>query len=93
MFRTVQEALANIVKHAVARRIRLQAQVGGALTLRISDDGRGMPPGSEQRVGSHGLKQMRFRMEGVGGTLRFEQNEPAGTTVVLSVPLRKDAAA
>jgi signal transduction histidine kinase len=92
VFRTVQEALTNVIKHAAAKRIVLTAEAGDTLTLQISDDGRGLPPGSEQRTGSHGLKQMRFRMEAVGGTLRFESNDLGGTTVVLSVPIRKDEA-
>ncbi len=87
VFRTAQEAIANIIRHASARRITLKASIGDRLTIEIADDGRGMPPGSEQRTGSHGLKQMRFRMEAVGGTLRIASNDLGGTTVQLSVPL------
>jgi signal transduction histidine kinase len=87
VFRTTQEAIANVVKHAGAKRIILTATVDEKLTVQIADDGRGLPPGSEKKVGSHGLKQMRFRMESVGGTLRFESNEVGGTTVVLSAAL------
>jgi signal transduction histidine kinase len=46
-----------------------------------------VPPGAERRSGSHGLKQMRFRMESVNGDLRIAARAPRGTTVVLSVPL------
>jgi signal transduction histidine kinase len=87
VFRTAQEAIANIIKHAGAKRITLKAQVGEQLSLQIADDGRGIPPDAESRVGSHGLKQMRFRMEAVGGTLSFESNELGGTTVILSAAL------
>ena len=87
VFRTAQEAIANIIRHAGARRITMKAVIDDRLTIEIADDGRGMPPGSEQRTGSHGLKQMRFRMEGVGGTLRIAPNDLGGTTVHLSVPL------
>lgn len=91
VFRTAQEAIANIIRHATARRITLKASIGDRLTIEIADDGRGMPPGSEQRTGSHGLKQMRFRMEAVGGTLRIASNDLGGTTVQLSVPLEGSA--
>lgn len=91
VFRTAQEAIANITRHASARRITLKASIGDRLTIEIADDGRGMPPGSEQRTGSHGLKQMRFRMEAVGGTLRIASNDLGGTTVQLSVPLEGSA--
>jgi hypothetical protein len=87
VFRTAQEAIANIIRHATARRITMKAGIDERLTLEIADDGRGMPPGSEQRTGSHGLKQMRFRMEAVGGTLCISPNDLGGTTVQLSVPL------
>ncbi|HXC59394.1 MAG TPA: CHASE3 domain-containing protein [Steroidobacteraceae bacterium] len=87
VFRTTQEAIANVVKHSGARRIILTAKVNEKLTVTIADDGHGLPPGSETKVGSHGLKQMRFRMESVGGTLSFESNEVGGTTVVLSAAL------
>ena len=91
VFRTAQEAIANIIRHASARRITLKASIGDRLTIEIADDGRGMPPGSEQRTGSHGMKQMRFRMEAVGGTLRIASNDLGGTTVQLSVPLEGSA--
>jgi signal transduction histidine kinase len=91
VFRTAQEAIANVIHHAGARRIVMTARIDDRLTLQIADDGRGMPAGSEQRTGSHGLKQMRFRMEGVGGTLRIEPNDLGGTTVRLSVELQDPA--
>jgi signal transduction histidine kinase len=87
VFRTAQEAIANIIRHAQAKRISIKATVGRRLAFEIADDGRGLPPGSEQRTGSHGLKQMRFRMDAVGGTLDFRPNELGGNTVLLSVPL------
>jgi signal transduction histidine kinase len=94
VFRTAQEAIANIVKHAAATRFSLTATVSdGRLRLEISDDGKGVPPGAERRVGSHGLKQMRFRMEGVGGDLTVGPQIPRGTSIVLSVRLDPPAAA
>jgi len=90
VFRTAQEAIANVIKHAEAKRITLKAEVGEELTLQIADDGRGLPPDAETRVGSHGLKQMRFRMEAVGGSLSFQTNELGGTTVILSAALSSE---
>src|SRR5689334_18811397 len=87
VFRTAQEAIANVIKHAGAKRITLKAEVGDKLSLQIADDGSGLPQDAETRVGSHGLKQMRFRMEAVGGSLDFESNELGGTTVILSASL------
>lgn len=87
VFRTVQEAIANVVKHAGATHLDLYASTIGRLTIRIADDGAGLAQGSERKSGSHGLKQMRFRMESVGGDFRIDPNLPRGTAIVLSVPL------
>lgn len=87
VFRTAQEAIANIVKHSGAKRFAVKATAGERLVLEISDDGRGLPEGAEQRTGSHGLKQMRFRMEAVGGELAVGPRDPQGTLIVLSVSL------
>jgi signal transduction histidine kinase len=87
VFRTAQEAITNIAKHSGASRIILKAEVDEHLTLRICDDGRGLPAGAERRTASHGLKQMRFRMEAVGGSLSIGPQAPRGTIIVLSVPL------
>lgn len=88
VFRTVQEAVSNTVKHSGATEMTVAAEVQASrLAVRITDNGRGIPADAEQRTGSHGLKQMRFRMESVGGTLHFHAGVPAGTIVELSVPL------
>lgn len=93
VFRTVQEAVANVVKHARATQLELKAHVGRELTLEILDDGRGVPVGSDTKTGSHGLKQMRFRMEAVGGTLHIGWRSPSGTRIVLTCPLDPPQAA
>ena len=79
-------------QHAGASALKLKATVGASLVLEIADDGRGMPADADTHVGSHGLKQMRFRMEAVGGDLQIRQRTPSGTSIVLSVPLGKGAA-
>jgi signal transduction histidine kinase len=93
VFRTAQEAIANIVKHSGAKRFAVKATAVGRLVLEISDDGRGLPEGAEQRTGSHGLKQMRFRMEAVGGELVVGPRDPQGTLIVLSVSLESPGGA
>src|SRR5690606_14010714 len=87
VFRTVQEAVSNTVEHAGATRLAVEAEVrAGHLTVRVADDGCGIEPDAEHRSGSHGVKQMRFRMDSVGGDARIARGEP-GTIVELSVPL------
>jgi signal transduction histidine kinase len=89
VFRTVQEAIANVVKHSHATRLWITTEVDTRLTLTIADDGRGVPTGSDSKTGSHGLKQMRFRMEAVGGTLHIGSRSPTGTSILLTVPLEE----
>lgn len=93
VFRTVQEAISNTVKHSGATQLAVDAEVdAGRLTVRVSDNGCGIPPDAERRSGAHGLKQMRFRMESVGGSLNLHHRAPAGTLVELSMPLEERGA-
>jgi signal transduction histidine kinase len=88
VFRCVQEALANVLKHARATRVKLAMQHGGgSLRIAIEDDGVGVPEGAAERPGSHGLKQMRFRMQAVGGEMTVEPVRPHGTRTTLSLPI------
>lgn len=90
VFRTVQEAIANIVKHAGASHLWLRAEVGANLTIEIEDNGRGLPADADRRIGSHGLRQMHFRMEAVGGRLAVMPGAPKGTIIRLSAPVTID---
>jgi two-component system, NarL family, sensor histidine kinase DevS len=86
VYRLVQEALTNIVKHARASRIDLQVQGGedrlGAL---ISDDGDGFDPVA--RHSGFGLTGMRERVELAGGELQIDSRPGGGTRVMASMPL------
>ena len=85
--RVAQEALANVERHAAATSVSLLFDVQpDALVLIISDDGRGLPPEAETRPGHYGLRGMRERVEGLGGTLTLSSNG-RGTTVKAWLPL------
>jgi two-component system, NarL family, sensor histidine kinase DegS len=90
VFRIVQEALANVRKHARARRAWVRLRPGpGRLELEIGDDGVGFDParatGSTPR--SFGLASMGERAQALGGALRIDSAPGAGTRVMVSVPL------
>jgi two-component system, NarL family, sensor kinase len=94
MYRTAQEALQNVVKHAGAQsvRIRLSAQRDRAV-LEVSDDGGGFDPGTPRRTTGSGvspaglgLAGMRERAELLGGALELISAPGHGTTVRLAVP-------
>jgi signal transduction histidine kinase len=86
MWRVTQEALTNVEKHARARRVQVELSIqGGAATLRITDDGLGLPPDAESRPGHYGLRGMRERVEGLGGTLSLADG--GGATVEARLPI------
>jgi signal transduction histidine kinase len=87
LYRIVQEALTNVVKHAHAKRVSIvvtrKARTVAAL---IEDDGRGFEPDGEGD--GLGLIGMRERVSLLGGRLAVETATGAGTTVVAEVPLK-----
>ncbi len=84
--RVVQEALANAVRHAQARRIAVfLEQQGSRLMVTISDDGRGFDPTATPTPGDHfGLSIMRARAARIGGHLHIDSLPGQGTRVLLA---------
>ncbi len=94
VFRTIQESLNNIAKHADASQVIVTIRrIGDNVELRVQDDGRGFQPialtGSGIR--SHGLRSMRERAERVGGRFVVLSAPGRGTTVEVAWPLASDA--
>ena len=89
LYRVLQEALTNVVRHAGARQVtvRLHAE-NDEVVLAIADDGRGITAEDPARAGSLGLLGMRERMTALGGRLTVEGVAGAGTTVTARVPRR-----
>jgi signal transduction histidine kinase len=87
IYRIVQEALTNIVKHADATRVSILVVRRDALvTAVIEDNGRGFDPATE-RDDSLGLEGMRERVELHDGRLTIEAAPGSGTTLRIEVPL------
>jgi signal transduction histidine kinase len=86
LYRTVQEALTNVVKHARATRVSVVVtRKGRAITAVIADDGVGMAE-SRGDDGGIGLLGMRERIALVGGRLEVESSPGVGTTLAIEVP-------
>jgi signal transduction histidine kinase len=86
-YRTAQEALTNISKHAQASKVELDLSLaGGVLSLEISDNGRGLNQDDLAKARSFGIRGLRERAGTVGGWVDLSSS-PAGTTLILSVPL------
>jgi signal transduction histidine kinase len=87
IYRIVQEALTNIVKHADATSVSILVVRRDALvTAVIEDNGRGFDPATE-RDDSLGLEGMRERVELHDGRLTIEAAPGSGTTLRIEVPL------
>ena len=87
LYRVGGEALANVARHADARRatIRLVA-TPDSISLLVEDDGRGFDP-SEVPDDRHGLVGMRERVEMLGGALRVDSSPGQGTRVEAKIQL------
>jgi signal transduction histidine kinase len=90
VYRLVQEALTNVVKHADAHGVSVRVrEADGWLDVRVADDGRGRQRGSGG--GGFGLVGMRERVELAGGELHVEDGEPSGTVVRARLPVGERA--
>ena len=100
LFRTAQEALSNVAKHAQASRVQLTlSYTGDTLLLDVADDGSGFDPaqirpagagglgGAGTGTGGYGLTGMEQRLARIGGTLTIEAAPGSGTILNAAVPL------
>jgi two-component system nitrate/nitrite sensor histidine kinase NarX len=90
VFRIIQEALANVRKHAAASKVRIACERGdGQCMVRVTDDGVGFDPATvHDSNGLHvGTSLIRERAAKLRGRLTIDSQPGRGTTVSLSVPL------
>ena len=88
-YRTAQEALTNITKHARASRVEIDlSMAGGVLSLEISDDGRGLSSDDLAKARSFGIRGLHERAGTVGGWVDLSSGA-GGTTLILSIPLHE----
>jgi signal transduction histidine kinase len=86
-YRTAQEALTNVTKHAQATRVQIDLSLaGGVLSLEISDNGRGLSQDDLAKARSFGIRGLHERAGTVGGWVDLSSSG-GGTTLILSVPL------
>lgn len=87
-YRTLQEALTNVLKHAQARSVTVDVVVAeDLLSLEICDDGVGIQPSDRDKPSSFGLRGLAERARQVAGWVEVMSGSP-GTSVLLSMPLR-----
>ena len=90
LIRIIQEALANIRKHAHAKRAWVIFDTeGDKAKITVQDDGRGFDPRDAARLSraSFGLQSMRERAELAGGTSAVESQQGKGTSLIVRLPI------
>ena len=90
LYRALQEALSNVVRHADAGSVHVTVTAGGdGVALAVTDDGRGLPAGDAdgpERGGRMGLAGMRERIGALGGAVRLAPGPDGGLSVAVRVP-------
>jgi signal transduction histidine kinase len=86
VYRVVQEALTNCVRHAHAAHINVAVRsLGGSLEASIEDDGVGIDPAARAR--GLGLKGVAERVRELGGNIRLQSTQGKGATLAISLPI------
>lgn len=87
VYRLVQEALTNVVRHANATKVAVTVEIGEpGIRVEVTDDGTGFDPAAEGRNARHGLAGMRERVRVHGGTLDLRSTPGAGATISAFLP-------
>lgn len=88
IFRIVQEALSNILRHSEATKVRVTLESAREqLHLYISDNGKGFKV-ERSLMTSYGLQTMRERCEELGGVFQIRSMEEEGTYINIRIPLQ-----
>ena len=96
VYRIVQEAASNLVRHAQARRAHVEVTVDGReLVIRVDDDGVGFDPDAVANSGRGGLglSGIAERARLLGGRMTMRSAGGRGTSVLVQIPLPSSAAA
>lgn len=90
VYRAIQEALLNVVRHAKASRAAVDLRRDSRqFTCRVYDNGRGLPAttNGSARLHGFGMEAMRDRLAAVGGALEVGPHESGGALVTIRIPL------
>jgi len=88
IYRILQESLTNVARHSGASRVKVRLAVdAGAISLVVSDNGKGIEAARGDGPASFGLIGMRERAAHFRGTVQVEGTPGKGTTIAVSIPL------
>ncbi len=89
LFRVLQEALTNVVKHAKATQVKINLSIeNDKLIMSVADNGIGFPKVRNRKVKTFGLAGMRERMTMLKGNFSVKSNE-TGTVLTFVIPYKK----
>jgi len=89
LFRIIQEALSNILKHSQAKNSTIQLYgLENKIQLTIEDDGIGFNPESiDQATAHHGMQNIEYRVNSLNGNFTVDSNQKSGTMLLITIPL------
>ena len=88
LFRTIQELLTNIIKHAEATKATIQlTQFNESLNIIVEDNGKGLET-SKIKENGIGLSNIKKRITHLDGTLSIDSTLGRGTTILIDIPLK-----
>ena len=88
VFRTVEEAIGNVIRHAAAQHVHLAvAETADALQVGIHDDGVGITAEQRTAATSFGIAAMTYRVTRLAGELRWSQHAQRGTELQITLPM------
>lgn len=90
LFRIVQEAISNTMRHAKASRLEVYlTQNINSVQLKIIDDGQGFDIKTAKQKGNYGLRNIEERVKSLGGSLNIISNIGKGTSINIQIPISK----
>lgn len=88
VFRIIQEAFNNVIKHAKATAVELQLDFSpDQLQIIISDNGTGFAPDRNKNNGNAGLKNMETRAKILKGEMQVFSSAESGTNLIFTIPI------
>jgi PAS domain S-box-containing protein len=92
LFRTVQESLTNVSRHAHATQVLIELyEADRKLFMKVTDNGVGARPDERKKKTSFGLLGMKERITTLGGELEIKSEPDHGMMLTVSVPIRAEA--
>lgn len=87
LFRILQEALTNIIRHAHATDVKIKLKtLKHGIVLKITDNGLGLPPEKLTSGKSFGIIGMHLRVQQCGGVINFSSSPGKGTHILVKIP-------